>query len=408
MWKKEEHDVRVKRDAVQRCSRMAYLFGGVLSLLLACTPPTGSAPTIAPTRNGALQEAAPPGASTELPHPSATPALTLSQEPLLPTATALATPIPATAAAPTATAAPAIHAVQPGETLLGLAMHYGVPIAALQLANDMGATVLQAGQTLVVPDAAAWTGASPFWVVRYVEAGETLSGIAAAYDLDVERLREVNDLAGSDLLSVGQPLVLPLDVPMEVAQVVHISPTATPVPLPTATAAPATPSGELAGHSPSTATTETVIPEAPPTATPAIPAAPPANAADWPRETVRLINVVRAEHGLPPLAYNETLARAAQLHAQDCQQRGWCSHTGSDGASIKERVHRIGYDGASWAECWAQRQSPHGAVDVWMDEVPPNDPHRRTLLTTWFDEVGVGIAETDWGYYFIADFGRKR
>jgi hypothetical protein len=42
-----------------------------------------------------------------------------------------------------------------------------------------------------------------------------------------------------------------------------------------------------------------------------------------------------------------------------------------------------------------------------MDEVPPNDPHRRTLLHTWFTEIGVGIAETTWGYYYIADFGRS-
>jgi len=40
--------------------------------------------------------------------------------------------------------------------------------------------------------------------------------------------------------------------------------------------------------------------------------------------------------------------------------------------------------------------------------VPPNDPHRRTLLTTWLSEIGVGVAQTSWGYYFIADFGRPR
>jgi uncharacterized protein YkwD len=121
---------------------------------------------------------------------------------------------------------------------------------------------------------------------------------------------------------------------------------------------------------------------------------------------VRIINEIRAVHGLEPLSYNETLARAAQAHANDCAQRGWCSHTGSDGADIKTRILRAGYSPASWAECWAQRQTPQGAVDVWMDETPPDDPHRRTLLTTWQKEIGMGIAQTTWGYYFIADFGR--
>ncbi len=123
---------------------------------------------------------------------------------------------------------------------------------------------------------------------------------------------------------------------------------------------------------------------------------------------MRLINEVRAAYGLGPLAYNETLALAAQGQANDCAQRGWCSHTGSDGSNIKTRILRAGYDPASWAECWAQRQTPQGAVDIWMDEVPPNDPHRRTLLTTWLSEIGVGVAQTSWGYYFIADFGRPR
>jgi len=57
-------------------------------------------------------------------------------------------------------------------------------------------------------------------------------------------------------------------------------------------------------------------------------------------------------------------------------------------------------------ECWAQSQSPQHAVDMWMDEVPPDDPHRRTLLSTWLSEIGLGVAKTTWGYYFIADFGR--
>ncbi len=130
----------------------------------------------------------------------------------------------------------------------------------------------------------------------------------------------------------------------------------------------------------------------------------------WPpghRRPSRLINVVRAESGLPPLVDNETLAQAAQGQANDCSQRGWCSHTGSDGSDIKTRVRAVGYAGRGWAECWAQRKSPQGAVDVWMDEIPPNDPHRRTLLSTWLTEIGMGVAEAEWGYYyFIADFGR--
>jgi len=309
------------------------------------------------------------------------------------TATAASTPspplpsIPSTLPTPSPSPAPLTHTVQPGDTLLGLARQYGVPVAAIQLANGMGeSTVVQMGQALSIPPQAGWEDASAFWIIHVVREGETLVGIAHAHDLKAATLRAANELTDADLIRVGQELVLPLDGP---AVALAPAPSATPIPRPSPTPVPSASSAEVAPAA-------TVAPAAPP----------PADVSAWPRETVRLINDVRARHGLPPLAYDETLALAAQAHANDCAQRGWCSHTGSDGSDIKARILRAGYDPASWAECWAQRQTPQGAVDIWMDEVPPDDPHRRTLLTTWLSEIGVGVAQTSWGYYFIADFGR--
>jgi len=118
------------------------------------------------------------------------------------------------------------------------------------------------------------------------------------------------------------------------------------------------------------------------------------------------LNAQRAAHGLLPLAWNATLANAAQLHAEDCYARGWCGHTGSDGSTMKERIRRAGYDPGRWSECWAWYGSVAGAVAAWMDEIPPNDPHRRTILSEWLTEVGVGVMPGNGhGYYFIADFG---
>jgi uncharacterized protein YkwD len=294
----------------------------------------------------------------------------------------------------------ATHTVQPGDTLLGLARQYDVPMAAIQLQNDMGdSTVVQVGEVLSIPPQTGWEEASSFWVIHVVKSGETLVGIAHAFGLKAADLKTVNELADADHIVVGQELVLPLDAPAE-ALVPTSTPTATPAPTPTASAMPT-----LSPTAGTTATLVTATPTASATAASAAP--PPPDIAAWPHETVRIINEVRAAHGLEPLSYNKTLAQAAQAHANDCAQRGWCSHTGSDGSDIKMRILRAGYDPASWAECWAQRQTPQGAVDIWMDEIPPNDPHRRTLLTTWLSEIGMGVAQTDWGYYFIADFGRR-
>jgi uncharacterized protein YkwD len=338
---------------------------GLLLALVACSSPSPS-PTLPPSPS-----------STVPPTPAPTDDVPSTAEVMEPAATE------SSPAAPQHVK----HTVQPGETLLQLALQYGVPMAAIQLQNDLGsATALQAGQVLGIPPAAEWEGASPFWVVYEVVEGATLSGIAASYDLDLTTLRAVNGLADDDLLWVGQLLILPLDTPAEVARA--STPTPTPVP-PTSTPAPTTESTA----SPPTSTTEPL----------------PTEVAAWAAEVFRLINGVRAEHGLPPYAYNETLERAAQLHGQDCQQRGSCSHTGSDGSNVKTRILRAGYDAAGWAECIVYSWSPQEAVDWWMDETPPNDPHRRTLLSTWVTEIGIAVVPTDRGYYyFIADFGRPK
>jgi uncharacterized protein YkwD len=314
-----------------------------------------------------------------LPSPLPTPSIPATDPPPAPAAEE---PLPTVASA-------LPYTVQPGDTLLGIAMAHDLPMAAIQQRNDMaGTTVVQLGQELQIPPVSPWPEASPFWILHEVTEGETLIGLERAYGLELGTLRAVNQLGEDEPIRVGETLVIPLEAPAAApAPATPVPPTLTPAPAPTVPATPVS-----------------AAPTPAPTPAPAAP--PPADVAAWPRETFRLINEVRAQHGLPPYTYNETLAQAAQAHANDCAQRGWCSHVGSDDATIKVRVRRVGYDGVGWAECWAQRKTPQGAVDVWMDEVPPNDPHRRTLLHDWFTEVGLGVAETDWGYYFIADFGK--
>ncbi|NBD36162.1 MAG: LysM peptidoglycan-binding domain-containing protein [Chloroflexi bacterium] len=308
------------------------------------------------------------------------------------------------------------HTVQPGETLLGLALAYDVPIAAIQLQNDLGeGTTVQAGWTLLIPPTVGWEGASPFWIVHEVGEGETLSEIAARYGVAVGALQGVNGLTDADFLAVGESLVLPLDAPKETVAAER-APTPTPLPPPTATPVPTlaptlapTVTTELpsAGEEEGASTPTPTAPAPAPTEAPVQP--PPGDIAALAAETFRLINAERAAHGLAPLSYNATLARAAQLHAEDCYQRGWCGHTGSDGSTMKERIIRAGYDPARWSECWAWHRTPAKAVFAWMDEAPPNDPHRRTLLSTWLTEVGIGVMPGNGhGYYFIADFGKPK
>jgi uncharacterized protein YkwD len=171
--------------------------------------------------------------------------------------------------------------------------------------------------------------------------------------------------------------------------------TAAPSPMPTLVSPMATPV-----VAPSLTAEETVLPQ--PTAT-----LPEGGVEAWPHEVFRLINVLRVEHDLAPFTYSKELARVAQLHGQDCLERGSLTHSGSDGSTVKTRILRSGYDAVGWAEVIVYSASPQEAINWWMDEVPPNDPHRSTLLGSWVTEIGVAVLPLGNGYcYFIADLAR--
>jgi uncharacterized protein YkwD len=240
-------------------------------------------------------------------------------------------------------------------------------------------------------------------VIHTIQAGETLVGLARAYGLTVDEILQVNAIADPALIHTDQQLVMP------VSQLVTLEaprPTETPVAIAAAPAAadaqtvPA-PAEPQTPSEPVPTATASVEPQAPPTA------APPPGPADWSGYILARINQARAEHGLNALALVPELTHAAQAHAEDCARRGWGSHVGSDGAVLKTRLERAGYLGRNQGENWVQALNAERAFDWWYGEIPPNDPHRRNILSPRYTEIGIGIAETGWGYIFVTDFGRR-
>jgi uncharacterized protein YkwD len=271
-------------------------------------------------------------------------------------------------------------------------------MAAIQLANDMGSSVdLIAGQTLAIPGSTQWLNEGFFWIVHVVRSGETLVGLSSAYDLTVDDILRVNAIADPALIHVDQQLVVPLTQLFTLKAPQPTSPSAAIAAAPTASDGGA---AESSGTTSETASTVAEPAAAPP---PALPAGP----ADWPAYILTRINQVRAEHGLNTLALVPELSYAAQAHAEDCARRGWGSHVGSDGAVLQTRLERKGYGGSNWGENWVQALNAERAFDWWYGEIPPNDPHRRNILSRYYTEIGIGIAQTDWGYIFVTDFGRR-
>lgn len=127
---------------------------------------------------------------------------------------------------------------------------------------------------------------------------------------------------------------------------------------------------------------------------------------EWAQIILDQMNEVRSANGLPPLTWSPELAQAAQAHADDCASRDWGSHVGSDGAPLRTRISRAGYNAVYASENWANTRGPQQAFAMWWNE-PAWGPHRLNILGPNYREVGIGVAQGGWGYYFIADFGSR-
>lgn len=126
----------------------------------------------------------------------------------------------------------------------------------------------------------------------------------------------------------------------------------------------------------------------------------------WSEELARLINQQRAAQGLPAYTYSEPLKQAALLHAVDCAERGELTHIGSDGSTLSVRVGRAGYGSVNVSEITVSGSTPQSAIEWWMGETPPNDPHRSQVLSATLKEMGVAVVAAGSTYYFVAVFGR--
>ncbi|MBW4571371.1 MAG: CAP domain-containing protein [Tolypothrix carrinoi HA7290-LM1] len=65
----------------------------------------------------------------------------------------------------------------------------------------------------------------------------------------------------------------------------------------------------------------------------------------------------------------------------------------------------MSHAGYKWSEIAenvaAGQKTPEQAVSIWINEVPPNDAHRRNILNPNYRELGVGYSNN----YWTQDFG---
>lgn len=126
------------------------------------------------------------------------------------------------------------------------------------------------------------------------------------------------------------------------------------------------------------------------------------------RYMVQLINRDRQAAGLRPVALDEgPPSIAGQRHAQDMLRVGFVGHWGSDGSVPEQRLTEAGGSDMVMenAACIGDEQprpidpnARFSAADLerierlFMDEVPPNDGHKKNILTPTHTHVGIGLA----------------
>lgn len=100
-----------------------------------------------------------------------------------------------------------------------------------------------------------------------------------------------------------------------------------------------------------------------------------------------MINGYRRARGLPPLALEKHLTRAAKRHSRDLAKEDRISHTGSDGSDPWARVKVTGYKPNLAAEnVGAGQRSFTEVLQGWKD----SPRHDKNLLLA--DAVHMGIA----------------
>ena len=113
---------------------------------------------------------------------------------------------PATPSKPTPQPSTVTYTVQPGDTLSGIAAAYDTTYQHLAAINGIAnPNLIYPGQVLTISGGGAST---PQQTVYTVKSGDTLSGIAAAYNTTYQRLAAVNGIANPNLIYPGQQIVI--------------------------------------------------------------------------------------------------------------------------------------------------------------------------------------------------------
>lgn len=120
---------------------------------------------------------------------------------------------------------------------------------------------------------------------------------------------------------------------------------------------------------------------------------------DFASEVVRLVNIERANHGLPALKENAALGEFAQVRSTEIVSK--FEHVRPDGTSPLKYVLAMRGMRTCGENIAMGQSTPEAVVNAWM-----NSPgHRANILKDDFTMIGVGCCKSGGRYYWAQIFG---
>ena len=120
---------------------------------------------------------------------------------------------------------------------------------------------------------------------------------------------------------------------------------------------------------------------------------------------LQLTNQHRAEHHLPPLAWDAALARAARAHAlRIMQDGGIAQHQYPGEPDVKARAVKAGAHFSTVSE----NVAGNGTVPIDFDRAWMNSPvHRANILDPHLNVIGIAVVRGNGVLYAVEDFARS-
>lgn len=267
------------------------------------------------------------------------------------------------------------HTIEPGDTLLALALKYDTTVEALEAANWISdPSGLQLGQKLLVPGKDGELPDPILWAptaVHEVASGDTILGLAEEYGSSVEDILALNPALEPNAMQIGQQIAVPLTRQRPRTGGGGQVPAVKIASIPALTEADL---AALKAGSPRLVGLE--------------------------QSMVEQVNAERQARGLSPYRVNEQLTLMAWGQAQDMVKRGYFSHVTPEGLTLRDRFQERGL-ATSWVgeNIYLSVKPANQAVGAAVGWFMGDAPHRHNLLHANFNRIGVGVAQEANGWY---------